>query len=147
MIINFLDFDSFVWFVVLEYVQVAIQYNEFLLIHLFDSLSYLQVATSKIIYIINFFYSIRLILLSILFLLSRILLLLWLLLLLLLQASKKPIIPTRKVNMYFNRLVPTKLLKVEIHVGLPRWDGFFLLALSSYLLQCYTPYKITCLLK
>ena len=29
--------------------------------------------------------------------------------------------------MYFNRLVLTKLLKFEIHVGLPHWDGFFLL--------------------
>ena len=34
---------------------------------------------------------------------------------------KKPIIPTRKVNIYFNRLVLTNQV-VEIHVDLPRWD-------------------------
>ena len=47
---------------------------------------------------------------------------------------KKHIIPTRKVNMYSNRLVLTKLLKY-LHVDLPRWDGFFLLALTLSDLQ------------
>ena len=38
---------------------------------------------------------------------------------------KKPIVPTRKVNMYFNRLALTKWLKVEIEIdlGLPRCGG------------------------
>ena len=49
---------------------------------------------------------------------------------------KKPIIPTRKVNIniYFNRLVLTNQV-VEIHVDLPRWDGSFLLVLALSDLQ------------